>query len=80
MLATRSVLIVEDDEVIRDMLRNNRRMIIVLTAPALEAADKVIDDKNACVDSVMLDAGTPDGASKPINNHQHPPQTITPGG
>jgi DNA-binding response OmpR family regulator len=39
-------------------------MITPFTAATLEAADKVIDDKNACVDAVILDCGMPDGDSK----------------
>ena len=64
MPATRSVLIVEDDEVLRDMLKEqlaDDHGFIVFTAPTLEAADKVIDDKYACVDAVILDRGMPDG-------------------
>ena len=64
MLATRSVLLVEDDEVIRDMLKEqlaDDHGFIVFTAPTLEAADKIIDAKNSSVDAVILDRGLPDG-------------------
>jgi DNA-binding response OmpR family regulator len=60
MLATRSVLIVEDDEVIRDMLKKqlaDDHGFIVFTAATLEAADKVIDAENSSVDAVILDRG-----------------------
>jgi DNA-binding response OmpR family regulator len=48
MPATRSVLIVEDDEVTWDRLKKqlaDHHGFIAFTAPTLEAADKVIDDK-----------------------------------
>ena len=64
MLATRSVLIVEDDEFIRDMLKEqlaDDHGFIVFTAPTLEAADRIIDARASSVDAVILDRGLPDG-------------------
>ena len=63
MPATRSVLIVEDDEVILDMLKDKLADdgFIVFPAPTLEAADKVIDAKNPRVDAVILDRALPAG-------------------
>ena len=62
--STRPVLNVEDDEVIRDMLKEqlaDDHGFIVFTAATLEAADKIIDAKNSSVDAVILDRGLPDG-------------------
>jgi DNA-binding response OmpR family regulator len=64
MLATRSVLIVEDDEFIRDMLKEqlaDDHGFIVFTAPTLEAADKIIDATASSLDAVILDRRLPDG-------------------
>ena len=64
MLATRSVLIVEDDEFIRDMLKEqlaDDHGFIVFAPPTLEAADKIIDARASSVDAVILDRGLPDG-------------------
>ena len=63
MPATRSVLIVEDDEVLRDMLKEQLADdgFKVVTASTLEAADRAINDENTYVDAVILDLGMPDG-------------------
>jgi DNA-binding response OmpR family regulator len=64
MLATRSVLLVEDDEVIREMLKEqlaDDHGFIVFTAPTLEAADKIIDATASSLDAVILDRRLPDG-------------------
>ena len=64
MPVTRSVLIVQDDEVILDMLKEklaDDHGFIVFTAPTLEAADKVIHATNVRLDAVILDRALPDG-------------------
>ena len=64
MLATRSVLIVEDDEFIREMLKEqlaDDHGFIVFTAPTLEAADRIIDARASSLDAVILDRRLPDG-------------------
>ena len=63
MPATRSVLIVEDDEVLRDMLKAQLADdgFKVVTASTLEAADRAINDEDSYLDAVILDLGMPDG-------------------
>ena len=55
--------LVEDDEVLRDMLKEQLADdgFKVVTASTLEAADRAINDENTYVDAVILDLGMPDG-------------------
>src|ERR1700733_9527327 len=64
MTAQRPILIVEDDETLRDILAEHLadgHGFTITTAATLEAADKAINDKDARFDAVILDIGLPDG-------------------
>ncbi len=64
MSATRSILIVEDDETLRETLAEqlaDGHGFAVATAGTLGAADKAINDEGSCFDMVILDLGMPDG-------------------
>ena len=64
MSAKRSILIVEDDETLREMLAEqlaNDHGFAVVTAGTLNAAEKAIDAEGASFDAVILDLGMPDG-------------------
>ena len=64
MSAKRSILIVEDDETLREMLAEqlaNDHGFVVVTAGTLNAAEKAINDEGASFDAVILDLGMPDG-------------------
>ena len=60
----RPILIVEDDETLRNMLTeylDETREFAVSTAADLEAADKILANEDAHFDAVILDIGLPDG-------------------
>ena len=60
----RPILIVEDDETLRNMLTeylDETREFVVSTAADLEAADKMLANEDAHFDAVILDIGLPDG-------------------
>ena len=60
----RPILIVEDDETLRNMLTeylDETREFVVSTAADLEAADKILANEDAHFDAVILDIGLPDG-------------------
>jgi DNA-binding response OmpR family regulator len=60
----RPILIVEDDETLRNMLTeylDETREFVVTTAADLEAADKILGNEDAHFDAVILDIGLPDG-------------------
>ena len=60
----RPVLIVEDDETLRNMLTEyleETGEFVVSTAADLEAADKVLANEDAHFDAIILDIGLPDG-------------------
>jgi DNA-binding response OmpR family regulator len=64
MTAQRPILIVEDDETLREILAEHLadgNGFTVATAGTLEEADKAINDKDARFDAVILDIGLPDG-------------------
>jgi DNA-binding response OmpR family regulator len=64
MSAKRSILIVEDDETLREMLAEqlaNDHGFAVVTAGTLNAAERAINDEGASFDAVILDLGMPDG-------------------
>ncbi len=64
MTAQRPILIVEDDETLREVLAEHLadgHGFTVSTAATLEEADKAISDKDARFDAVILDIGMPDG-------------------
>jgi DNA-binding response OmpR family regulator len=64
MSAKRSVLIVEDDENLREMLADqlaDDHGFAVATAATLDAADRAINGEGASFDAVILDLGMPDG-------------------
>ncbi|HUB14276.1 MAG TPA: response regulator transcription factor [Acetobacteraceae bacterium] len=64
MPALRPILIVEDDEALRDILAEHLgdgQGFTVATAATLEEADKAINDKDARFDAIILDIGLPDG-------------------
>jgi DNA-binding response OmpR family regulator len=60
----RPVLIVEDDETLRNMLTEyleETSEFVVSTAADIEAADKVLANEDAHFDAIILDIGLPDG-------------------
>jgi DNA-binding response OmpR family regulator len=60
----RPILIVEDDETLRNMLTeylDETREFVVTTAADIEAADRVLADEDAHFDALILDIGLPDG-------------------
>ena len=60
----RPILIVEDDESLRNMLTDyldETREFVVTTAADLEAADRILADEDAHFDALILDIGLPDG-------------------
>jgi DNA-binding response OmpR family regulator len=60
----RPILIVEDDETLRNMLTeylDETREFAVSIAADLEAADKILANEDAHFDAVILDIGLPDG-------------------
>jgi DNA-binding response OmpR family regulator len=60
----RPILIVEDDETLRNMLTeylDETREFVVSTAADLDAADKILANEDAHFDAVILDIGLPDG-------------------
>ena len=64
MSAKRSILIVEDDENLREMLAEqlaHDHGFEVSTAGTLDAADRAISDESSGFDMVILDLGMPDG-------------------
>jgi DNA-binding response OmpR family regulator len=64
MTAQRPILIVEDDEALREVLADHLadgHGFTVTTAGTLEETDKAINDPDARFDAVILDIGLPDG-------------------
>src|SRR5258708_9786476 len=64
MSAKRSILIVEDDGALRDLLAEqltHDHGFAVVTAGTLDAADQAINHAGERVDAVILDIGMPDG-------------------
>ena len=64
MSAKRSILIVEDDETLREMLAEQLAEdhgFAVVTAGTLNAADRAINDEGTSFGAVILDLGMPDG-------------------
>ena len=64
MPAKRTILIVEDDEALRELLAERLADdygFVVATAGTLDAADQAINDEGSCFNSVILDLGMPDG-------------------
>jgi DNA-binding response OmpR family regulator len=64
MSAQRPILIVEDDETLRELLAEHLadgNGFIVVTAATLEAADAALNNKDSRFDAVILDIGMPDG-------------------
>ena len=60
----RPILIVEDDETLRNMLTeylDETGEFVVSTAPDIDAADKILAKDDAHFDAVILDIGLPDG-------------------
>ena len=60
----RPILIVEDDETLRNMLVeyfDETNEFTVTTAASIEAADKLLGQEDAHFDAVILDIGLPDG-------------------
>jgi len=60
----RPILIVEDDETLRNMLSehlDDTQEFTVLTADSLEAADRLLGHEDAHFDAVIMDIGLPDG-------------------
>jgi DNA-binding response OmpR family regulator len=60
----RPILIVEDDETLRNMLveyLDETNEFTVTTAASIEAADKMLGKEDAHFDAVILDIGLPDG-------------------
>ncbi len=60
----RPILIVEDDETLRNMLTeylDETNEFVVSTAADIEAADKILASDDAHFDAVILDIGLPDG-------------------
>ena len=69
MLATRSVLIIEDDAALRatlaEQLAAEGRFVIAEAASAAEAEAK-LSDGDARYDAVLLDIGLPDGDGREL--------------
>jgi DNA-binding response OmpR family regulator len=64
MSAKRSILIVEDDETLREMLAEElayEHGYAASTAGTLDAADRAISAEGSSFDAVILDLGMPDG-------------------
>ena len=64
MAGKRSILIVEDDAVLREALAEqlaDDHDFSVATAAELDAASKIINDEGRSFDAVILDIGMPDG-------------------
>ena len=64
MSAQRPILIVEDDEALREVLAEHLadgHGFTVATAATLEEADKAINEQDARFDAIILDIGLPDG-------------------
>jgi len=64
MSAQRPILIVEDDETLRELLAEHLadgNGFTVVTAATLEAADAALNNKDSRFDAVILDIGLPDG-------------------
>ena len=64
MSAQRPILIVEDDEALREVLAEHLadgHGFTVATAETLEEADKAINEQDARFDAIILDIGLPDG-------------------
>jgi DNA-binding response OmpR family regulator len=60
----RPILIVEDDEMLRNMLSeylDETREFVVTTAADIDAADKILADDDAHFDAIIMDIGLPDG-------------------
>jgi DNA-binding response OmpR family regulator len=60
----RPILIVEDDEPLRETLREHladEHGFIIHTAATLHEADKVINQEDVRIDAIILDIGLPDG-------------------
>jgi DNA-binding response OmpR family regulator len=60
----RPILIVEDDETLRNMLveyLDETNEFTVTTAASIEAADRILGKEDAHFDAVILDIGLPDG-------------------
>src|SRR5690242_6362541 len=60
----RPILIVEDDETLRNMLTEHleeTREFIVTGVDSMDAADKVLGNEDAHFDAIILDVGLPDG-------------------
>src|ERR1700757_2866044 len=64
MSGKRAILIVEDDEPLRETLREHLaddHGFIIHTAATLHEADKVINQEDVRIDAIILDIGLPDG-------------------
>jgi DNA-binding response OmpR family regulator len=60
----RPILIVEDDETLRNMLAEHldeTSEFVVTAVPDIEGADRVLADDDAHFDAIILDIGLPDG-------------------
>jgi DNA-binding response OmpR family regulator len=60
----RPVLIVEDDETLRNMVTeylDETGEFVVTAAPDIEVADRILADDDAHFDAIILDIGLPDG-------------------
>src|ERR1700727_4014580 len=64
MSIERSVLLVEDNPAIREMLVDylaGQHGLAIMVARTLDEADKIINDPEQHLDAVLLDIGMPDG-------------------
>jgi DNA-binding response OmpR family regulator len=86
MTAQRPILIVEDDETLRETLAEHLadgHDFTVVTAGTLEEADKALNDKDARFDAIILDIGMPDGDGRDYcvrlrrNGHKMPVIMLT---
>ncbi|HKD77927.1 MAG TPA: response regulator, partial [Ktedonobacterales bacterium] len=60
----RPILIIEDDETLRNMLAEHleeTREFVVTGVDRIERADQVFDNEEAHFDAIILDVGLPDG-------------------
>ena len=64
MAAKRSILIVEDDAAVQEVLADHlagEHGFTIFTAETLDEAEKIIDEEGRPFDAVILDVGMPDG-------------------
>ena len=86
MAAKRSILIVEDDAAVQEVLADHlagEHGFTIFTAETLDEAEKIIDEEGRPFDAVILDVGMPDGDGRDFcadlrrNGHKMPVIMLT---